>query len=176
GWGDRGGVGGVVRGAGAGGPGRGGAAPVAGAPRRRRTRMVSPPVPKYLIVNADDLGAGSGVNRGILEAHRRGIVTSASLMVDAAGSEEGARLGRSARRRGLGLHVDLGAHFSNGQGAGERGANGHGSLRLELTRQMGRFIELTGRPPSHIDSHRDVHRDPGLLAAFIELARRWSIP
>ena len=34
---------------------------------------------RYLIVNADDLGYSAGVNRGILEAHRDGIVSSASV-------------------------------------------------------------------------------------------------
>ena len=131
---------------------------------------------KYLIVNADDFGASPGVNRGILEAHSRGIVTSASLMVDAADGEEAARMGRKAPWLGLGLHVDLHAHITNGHEAGDRGANEHGSLQLELTRQIGRFVELVGRPPSHIDSHRDVHRDPCLLPAFLELARRWNVP
>ena len=36
---------------------------------------------KYLIVNADDYGMSLGINRGILEAHKHGIVTSVSLMV-----------------------------------------------------------------------------------------------
>ena len=37
---------------------------------------------KYLIVNADDFGASAGINRGILEAHERGVLTSTSLMVN----------------------------------------------------------------------------------------------
>ena len=36
---------------------------------------------RYLIVNADDFGLSPGVNRGVVQAHERGIVTSASLMV-----------------------------------------------------------------------------------------------
>ena len=36
---------------------------------------------RFLIVNADDFGRSPGVNRGVLLAHERGIVTSASLMV-----------------------------------------------------------------------------------------------
>jgi predicted glycoside hydrolase/deacetylase ChbG (UPF0249 family) len=121
---------------------------------------------KYLIVNADDFGASPGVNRGILEAHLRGIVTSTSLMVDAPACAEAARLGRSAPGLGLGLHVDLGG----------RGGNSAEGLAIELARQMGCFLEVVGRPPSHIDSHRDVHRDPGLLPAFIDLAQRWGVP
>src|SRR5262249_29143941 len=38
-------------------------------------------VEKYVIVNADDFGASAGVNRGILECHTRGVVTSTGLMV-----------------------------------------------------------------------------------------------
>src|SRR5206468_3886617 len=47
---------------------------------------------KYLVVNADDFGACAGVNRGIVEANRHGIVTSASLMVEMPGSEEAAAM------------------------------------------------------------------------------------
>src|SRR5215510_14580783 len=101
---------------------------------------------RYLIVNADDFGATPGVNRGIFEAPCRGVVTSASLFVDAPGTLEAARLGRAAPLLGLGLHTDL--KRLNG--------NGHdpAAVRDELERQMERFVELVGRAPSHVDSHR----------------------
>ena len=44
---------------------------------------------KSLIVNADDFGASRGINRGVIEAHRKGILTSTSMMVDAAGERGG---------------------------------------------------------------------------------------
>src|SRR5881398_2069028 len=65
-------------------------------------------VPRCLIVNADDFGMSAGVNRGIIEAHRRGIVTSASLMVRWGAAAEAVTLSREWPRLGLGLHVDLG--------------------------------------------------------------------
>ena len=36
---------------------------------------------RAVIVNADDFGQSAGINRGVIEAHERGVVTSASLMV-----------------------------------------------------------------------------------------------
>ena len=133
---------------------------------------------KYLIVNADDFGASPGVNRGILEAHQRGIVTSASLMVDAPGAEEAVRLGRSAPLLSLGLHVEIGGHDGNGRETNARDGNNHDreGLHAELARQADRFVERVGRTPSHVDSHRDVHRDARLLPAFLDLARRLGIP
>src|ERR671917_44151 len=63
---------------------------------------------RYLIVNADDFGRSPGVNRGIAEAHERGIVTSASLMVRWPAAAEAAAYGREHPNLGLGLHLDLG--------------------------------------------------------------------
>src|SRR5947208_2483392 len=62
---------------------------------------------KYLIVNADDFGLSPETNRGIIEAHERGIVTSASLMVRGAAVEEAALYARALPTIGVGLHVDL---------------------------------------------------------------------
>ena len=61
----------------------------------------------FLIVNADDFGLSPGVNRGIVEAHELGIVTSASLMVRWPCAAEAAVLAATHPRLSIGLHVDL---------------------------------------------------------------------
>jgi predicted glycoside hydrolase/deacetylase ChbG (UPF0249 family) len=127
---------------------------------------------KYLIVNGDDFGAGRGINRGVLEAHCRGILTSASLMVDAPFAAEAARLSRDWPRLSVGLHVHLG-----GGGRGQLpGLEGPDECDAELRQQLGRFEELLGRPPTHLDSHHDVHRGPRLLPSFLNVARRYGLP
>ena len=71
-------------------------------PLRRGHRPV-----RFLIVNADDFGYGAGVNRGIVEAHDRGVVTSAGLMVNTPGTEEAVRLAAERPGLSLGLHVNF---------------------------------------------------------------------
>src|SRR5438034_2372867 len=63
---------------------------------------------KNLIVNADDFGLCAGVNRGVIEAHERGIVTSASLMVRWPAAGEAADYARGQGALSIGLHLDLG--------------------------------------------------------------------
>src|SRR5579884_3453160 len=71
---------------------------------------------KHLIVNADDFGLTSGVNRGIIEAHEHGIVTSASLMVRGAAAKEAADYALGRAELSVGLHLDLAEwRYANGQ-------------------------------------------------------------
>ncbi len=60
-----------------------------------------------LVVTADDLGLSPAVTRGIIEAHRRGVVRSASLLVTYPGAEEAAALARAEHGLEVGLHLDL---------------------------------------------------------------------
>src|SRR5215510_1184385 len=62
---------------------------------------------RFLIVNADDFGQSPGVNRGIIEAHERGIVTSASLMVRWPAAAQAAVYSRKHPELGLGIHFDF---------------------------------------------------------------------
>ncbi len=127
---------------------------------------------RQLIVNADDFGAGRGINRGIVEAHRDGVLTSASLMVEMPGSEEAAGLATALPQLSLGLHAVLTGEDSTPLlEFGDRQRCG-----AELRRQLDRFTQLTGAPPTHLDSHHNVHRDPRLLPHFLELAAQQGIP
>ena len=117
---------------------------------------------RVLIVTADDFGISRGVNRGIVEAHREGILTSTSLMVSRPAAVEAAVLGRACPALSVGLHLEL-----------DPGAP---DLPTQLDLQLGRFTELVGAPPTHVDSHHDVHRDPRVLPHVRAWADRFSVP
>jgi chitin disaccharide deacetylase len=130
-------------------------------------------------VNADDFGASRGVNRGIIEAHEHGIVTSASLMVDGAAAAEAAEFARGATDLGLGLHVELqrwrrGVPPRRGAALSAAGLRWHGGR--ELQRQLERFRLLVGREPTHLDSHQHRHTSPLIQPLFEQKARELGIP
>src|ERR1700739_663341 len=60
-----------------------------------------------MIVNADDFGLTAGVNRAVVELHRAGVLTSATLMARAAATEEAIALGLANPTLGVGCHVVL---------------------------------------------------------------------
>ena len=127
---------------------------------------------KWLIVNGDDFGASPGINRGIIEAHRRGILTSTSLLVNTPSSEEAALLARAAPDLSVGLHVDL---MSNEKKPAASSLSDD-QCRAELHDQLARFQALMGGPPTHLDAHHNLHRHPRLLPHFLEVARQHRLP
>ena len=118
---------------------------------------------KWLIVNGDDFGMSDGINRGIVEAHRCGILTSASLFVNGRAGEHAAALGHEWPTLSVGLHLDLDPDHP-------------GRVRIELERQFARFVALVGTAPTHVDSHHDVHRDPRVLPHVLAWAREARLP
>ncbi len=121
---------------------------------------------KYLVVNADDLGFSEGVNRGIVECHVRGIVTSASLMVGRPAAREAALLAREQHELAIGLHWD------------DRGVDleDDRAVRAGFERQLDAFQSLLGRLPTHVDSHHHAHRANGVLPLFRELVAPLGVP
>jgi predicted glycoside hydrolase/deacetylase ChbG (UPF0249 family) len=135
---------------------------------------------RCLIVNADDFGRSFGVNRGTIEAHEGGIVTSASLMVRWPAATEAAAYGREHRNLGLGLHFDLGEWtYRDGSWVPVYEvvpADDVTAVTDEVARQLATFRQLVGRDPTHIDSHQHVHRREPVRSVLIRLARRLAIP
>ncbi|MCM2334807.1 MAG: ChbG/HpnK family deacetylase [Anaeromyxobacteraceae bacterium] len=123
-----------------------------------------------LVINADDFGYSRGINRGIVEAHDRGVVTSTSLMVDAPRVEEAVALARTRPALSVGLHVN----FTN---EAERLVEftDPAACRADLLRQVARFEALVGRPPTHLDSHQHVHRGRTPRPIFREVADRLGV-
>jgi hopanoid biosynthesis associated protein HpnK len=151
---------------------------------------------KNLIVNADDLGWTEGVNRGIAEAHRNGIVTSASLLANGGAFVSAVDLARSTPGLGVGVHLNLsdgapvaarelltslvndGGEFEGGpENLLLRIARGGLPLReveMEWEAQIEK-VRDAGIQPTHLDGHKHVHMLPGLFETALRLAKRYGI-
>ena len=145
---------------------------------------------RSLIINADDLGFAPGVNRGILEAHEAGTLSSASMMVSTPAFGEAAELVRTrAPTLGVGLHLNLIAgrpltaaftladprtgRFYPLPELAARALSGRvhpADVRRECDAQLA-ALSAAGIKPTHVDSHRHAHALPGVLPAVVTSAR-----
>ena len=150
---------------------------------------------RRLIVNADDFGLTPGVNRAILEAHAHGVVTSATLMANAAGFDEAVRLTKSSPALSVGCHVILvdGAPVSNPSeiptltDSGKFGTRLTGfamravggsinpvELETEIAVQISK-LQAAGIQPSHVDTHKHTHMFPQILRPLLRAAKAWGV-
>jgi predicted glycoside hydrolase/deacetylase ChbG (UPF0249 family) len=135
------------------------------------------------------------VNRGVAEAHRNGIVTSASLLANGAAFAEAVELARNSGL-GVGVHLNLSdgppiaspdavASLLNGSGDFEGGPDGlllkiatrglsMREVEMEWEAQISR-IRDAGVEPTHVDGHKHVHMLPGLFEIALRLAKRHGI-
>jgi len=132
------------------------------------------------IVNADDFGQSAGINRGIVEAHERGIVTSASLMVRWHTAPAAAAYARAHPRLSVGLHVDLGESIYRGgewislyERVNRRDAR---AVEVEIRAQLSLCRELLGRDPTHLDSHQHVHTEEPARSILDGIASELGVP
>ncbi len=149
---------------------------------------------KRLIVNADDYGRTAGINAGTLEAHRRGIVTSATVMILERAAAAGIREALAeAPRLALGLHCVLtgggvpasrpgslptlapgGVFVRNAETLPEK--IDPSEVRRELEAQIELFRSIAGRLPSHLDSHHHSALHPGVQPVFADVAADRRLP
>jgi len=151
---------------------------------------------KNLIVNADDLGWTVGVNRGIVEAHRKGLVTSTSLLANGQAFAAAAEIRRSYPELGIGVHLNLSDGPPTAPTQEVNGLLGKSggmedapvgllmkiagrSLRIaEVEREWDAQVEKVrdaGIHPTHLDGHKHVHMLPGLFEVALRVAKRYKI-
>lgn len=134
---------------------------------------------RQAIVNADDFGRSHGVNQGVVIAHTRGVVTSASLMVRWPAAEEAAELAVSMPQLSIGLHVDLAEWVYRDGRWDEVYAvvdDDPDAIMGESRKQLDLFRKLLGRDPTHLDSHQNVHRGEPARSVLIEIAAELGVP
>lgn len=146
---------------------------------------------KRLIINADDFGMTRGVTAGIVEAMRRGVVSSTTAMVCLPEAEENLRRWSRAVEGRVGLHLQLTDGVPCAEpssvpsllGGGGRfprswrdmGRPDPDEIRLEWHAQMRRLVGF-GIRPAHLDTHHHVHRLPGAFRAYADIAAAYGLP
>src|SRR5215467_12385791 len=144
-------------------------------------------VKRRLIVNADDFGASESINSAVIEAHQRGILTTASLMVNGAAAEQAVRMAKANPRLGVGLHLTLCSGYSALPPAQIPAlVNQHSRFRddpvragifyffssaarselaLEMAAQFEKFAG-TGLTLDHVNGHLHFHLHPAVFSAL----------
>ncbi len=149
---------------------------------------------RRLIINADDFGFTSGVNRAIVEAHTRGVVTSSTLMAGGQAFAEAVKMANAAPKLSVGCHLvlidgrpvsadalpslTLGGAFRDGLKsfaaralAGRMNAD---EIATEALAQI-RRLQSSGIPVSHIDTHKHTHIFPQILKPVLRAARECGV-
>jgi predicted glycoside hydrolase/deacetylase ChbG (UPF0249 family) len=152
---------------------------------------------KKLILNADDYGRAASVSAGIRMAHREGIVTSTTAMMNLPGIEAELQAAPAeCPQLGLGVHLVLTAEspllppdqipsivsLADDRAFPKLAAFIQNADRLntseakaEWRAQIEKFVNIAGRAPTHLDSHHHTsYLTPPLFGAMLELAREYG--
>lgn len=147
-----------------------------------------------LIINADDFGLTQGVNDAVFELAALGSLSSTTVMVNMPFAGQAGKLAW-LENFSVGLHFNLtegrpiapshrvaslldeeGAFYPNAvfRKRLSAGLIKDGEMSLELEAQFERLAELLGAQPSHIDSHQNIHKAPGVARVLMWFGREYS--
>ena len=139
---------------------------------------------RRLIVNADDFGLTPDVNRGIVEACRRGVLRSTTLMANGGAFADAVALAKQEPKLDVGAHLVLvggesvarpGVVQPRTVGQLLRGLPSRDEIEAELAAQMEK-IQDAGVRITHVDTHKHTHLLPRVLDAVVAVARRYGTP
>jgi hopanoid biosynthesis associated protein HpnK len=155
---------------------------------------MTPPI--RLIVNADDFGLTSGVNRSVGELARAGALTSATLMANGSAFEDAVQVALAEPSFGVGCHIVLvdGPPVlpptkiptlvqANGQlydsllrfaADLHRGRIREAEIEAEATAQI-RRLQAVGLQVTHVDTHKHTHLFPRVARPVLRAARACGI-
>lgn len=149
---------------------------------------------KKVIINADDFGLSEGINQGIIEAHKAGTLTSASIMANMPAFQNAANLSKENPQLGVGVHLNLvrgkailvretstltnsSGYFYNFHQVLGRLLLGKFDLKEieeEFKAQIKKVIN-SGLTPTHLDTEKHIHGFPSILKILMNLAREFKI-
>ncbi|AAM23626.1 putative glycoside hydrolase/deacetylase ChbG (UPF0249 family) [Caldanaerobacter subterraneus subsp. tengcongensis MB4] len=147
---------------------------------------------KYLIVNGDDFGLTKGVNKGIVESYKNGILRSTSIMCNMPYADEASQIKEICPDLGFGIHITLDAgkplnspykvstlvdekgYFKKGFSHSLNEAD-IDQIKIEIEEQIKKAFSL-GVPITHMDSHHGVQSHPKVIEIFIDMAIKYNLP
>ena len=140
---------------------------------------------RRLIVNADDFGFTRGVNEGIIEAYRHGVLTATTLMANGEAFDDAVSLARQNPALDVGCHLVLVGGSSVLDSSRSLPASlfsliaavGARRIRIydEFAAQLRKTLEV-GIRPTHLDTHKHTHLLPPVLEAVARLSAEFAIP
>jgi predicted glycoside hydrolase/deacetylase ChbG (UPF0249 family) len=135
---------------------------------------------KRIIFNADDFGYRKDINKGIIYAHKNGVVKSCSVLTQREAFEDAVFLSKENPNLKTGLHIDLDEfiEISRPQGTIARYKNFPPSKRQitdAIDSQLEKFLNA-GLKLSHLDSHHHAHLLPEVLPLAVEKAKELNVP
>ena len=159
--------------------------------------IAAPALIPRLIINADDFGLTSGVNRGIADLYRAGALSSTTLMANGNAFNDAVSIAKQNPGLGVGCHVVLidgdpvsplgqiptllgrdRKHFQSSLAAFARAALlgwlDEAEIEQEATAQITRLLDA-GIRPTHLDSHKHTHFFPAVLRPLLRVAERFEI-
>jgi chitin disaccharide deacetylase len=139
---------------------------------------------RRLVVNADDFGFTPDVNSGIVEAHRRGILTATTLMANGAAFNDAVGLARETPSLDIGCHLVLigGKSTLTDQlypltvpkliaALFRREIRPYEEMRAQIQKILDANLR-----PTHLDTHKHTHLAPPVLDAVARLSEEFDIP
>ena len=144
-----------------------------------------------LILNADDFGLSPSINKGIVECFEKGLISSATMMMNTPYTEEAIELAKKHNLKNIGIHLNLTYGKSvlpKSEVPSLVDENGtfhyvcmlgyytqYLDAKKELKAQIEKFL-ASGLTPTHLDHHHYFNEIPNILKAYLELAQEYNLP